>query len=423
MKRLFALILATIMIFSSLTTLVSCFNFNGGDGKKEEKTSADFKGEPLTREKLEFALDMALEKIDGAMATFTDRFPAHSSRDNVYGAVKNNSGWNQGFWTGILWHAYELTGEHKYRNIALLQIPTFHHRIKNKVGVNHHDMGFLFTPSCVAAYKLTENEQAKEAAIMAADHLITRYHEKGEFIQAWGNVGEDSNYRLIVDCLMNIPLLYWASEVTGDPKYRDIAFNHYNTTLDVSYREDGSTYHTYYFDYETGEPLMGVTHQGASDDSTWSRGQSWGMYGPLLTYIYEKDSRALTTFKSTVAYYLEYLPSDYVAYWDLSFTDGSDEPRDSSSASIALCAMLEGIKHLDDSDPMKETLKIASANIMNSLIDNYTTRDIPESNGLLLHGTYTKPGNQGVDEMTIWGDYFYMEALHRMLDPNWELYW
>ena len=419
MKRLLALILSLVMICSSLTVLSSCFK----EEDSGDDISSDFKGEPLSREKLEFALEKALEKIDGAIPTFIDRFPSHSSVDNVYSAVKNDSGWNTGFWTGILWHAYELTGEEKYKTVATLQIPSYYDRIKNKIGVNHHDMGFVFTPSCVAAYKLTGNEQAKEAAIMAADHLITRYHEKGEFIQAWGNVGSTSNYRLIVDCLMNIPLLYWASEVTGDSKYRDIAIKHYNTTLDVSYREDGSTYHTYYFDYETGEPLMGVTHQGASDDSTWSRGQSWGMYGPLLTYVYEKDARALATFKSTVSYYLEYLPSDYIAYWDLSFTDGSDEPRDSSSAAIALCAMLEGIKHLDDSDPMKQTIKTACVNIMNSLIDNYTTRDVPEANGLLLHGTYTKPGNQGVDEMTIWGDYFYMEALHRMFDPDWELYW
>ena len=265
--------------------------------------------------------------------------------------------------------------------------------------------------------------QARLAALKAADQLASRYHEKGEFIQAWGNIGSDSNYRLIVDCLMNISLLHWASEVTGDPKYADIAWKHYQTTISVSYREDGSTYHTYYFDYETGEPLRGVTHQGANDESTWSRGQAWGMYGPLLTYIYKKDDSAIETFKAATQYYLNYLPEDYIVYWDLSFTDGSDEPRDSSSAAIALCAMLEGIKHMDEDDPMMDVCRKACVNIMNSLIDNYTTRNLSKANGLLLHGTYSKPDNLGVDEMTIWGDYFYMEALHRMLDPAWELYW
>ena len=284
-------------------------------------------------------------------------------------------------------------------------------------------MGFLYTPSCVAAFKLTGNVQAKDAALMAADHLISRYHETGEFIQAWGSVGADDNYRLIVDCLLNIPLLYWATEVTGDSTYRDIAYKHFKTTISVCYREDGSTYHTYYFDKVTGLPLKGVTHQGASDDSTWARGQAWGMYGPLLTYIYEKDEAALEVFYKTADYYLSYLPADYIAYWDLSFSDGAYEPKDSSSAAIALCAMLEGIKHMDESDPKRETYVRACNKIMNSLIDHYTTKDVPEANGLLLHATYSKPGNVGVDEMNIWGDYFYMEALHRMLDPEWELYW
>lgn len=430
MKKIISIFLSLIMLFSSLTTLTSCFKPANTEGKGEQEGDGeqeggknDFSEQALSREKLEFALECALEKIDMAIPTFTDRFPAHSSRDNVYGAVTNTSGWNQGFWTGILWHAYELTGDEKYMNVALSQIPSFYTRIEDKIGVNHHDMGFVFMPSCVAAYKLTGNEQAKEAAIMAADHLITRYHEKGEFIQAWGNIGESSNYRLIVDCLMNIPLLHWATEETGNPRYSYIAMKHYNTTLSVSYREDGSTYHTYYFDYQTGEPLNGVTHQGLSDDSTWARGQAWGMYGPLLTYIYQKDKAGLDTFKSATSYFLAHLPKDYIAFWDLSFSDGDYEPRDSSSASIALCAMLEGIKHMDEGDPMKEVCREACVNIMNSLIDSYTTKDIPESNGLLLHGTYNKPGDQGVDEMTIWGDYFYMEALHRMLDPEWELYW
>ena len=349
--------------------------------------------------------------------SFTDRFPAHSSLDNVYGAVKNNSGWNQGFWTGILWHAYELTGEHKYKNIALLQIPSYYDRIKNKVGVNHHDMGFLFTPSCVAAYKLTENEQAKEAAIMAADHLITRYHEKGEFIQAWGNVGEDSNYRLIVDCLMNIPLLYWASEVTGDSKYRDIAFNHYNTTLDVSYREDGSTYHTYYFDYETGEPLMGVTHQGASDDSTWSRGQSWGIYGFSIAYSYTHDTKIMEAQRDVTYYMLNHLPEDLIPYWDYEFTSG-DESRDSSAAAIAVCGMLDMAEMLPEDSAQRLVYESAAAQIMEALIDKHTGSIGVEYDGLINGVTHAKPQGHGIEECAPYADYFYLEALARYLKDD-----
>ena len=118
-------------------------------------------------------------------------------------------------WTGILWIVYEFTNDEKYRNLAVKNITTFYKRIDEKLGVNHHDMGFLYMPSCVAAYKLLGDNTAKEAAIKAADHLLSRYREKGRFIQAWGDINDPSAYRLIIDCLMNIPLLYWATKVTG----------------------------------------------------------------------------------------------------------------------------------------------------------------------------------------------------------------
>ena len=376
----------------------------------------------LTEQKLKGALKDALAKVDYMITCFDGKFPSQCSVDNVYSAVANKNGWTQGFWPGILWHAYELTGNAKYSSAAMELIDSFYTRIDEKIGVEHHDMGFLYSLSCVAAYMKRGDEKAKAAALMAADHLITRYNEKSGFIQAWGNVGDGDENRLIVDCLLNIPLLYWASEVTGDTKYRDIAHRHYQTTVSVAYREDGSTFHTYYFDAETGEPLRGATAQGAGDDTTWSRGQSWGMYGPLLTYTYVNDETALDAFKKAANYYLNNLPSDYVAYWDLCFNDGDYEPKDSSSAAIAVCALLESAKHLDETDPYRELYFNAAKRIMNSLIDHYTTADTPEANGLLLHGTYSY-GKNGVDEMNIWGDYFYMEALHRFLAPEWDLYW
>ena len=446
MKKVITSIILVISILLSTFSLAACSWFTNPQKAPEEPNKggntppvthpplgvqemldgkySDFE---IPREKLEAALSDALEKIDYALLTYgDDKFPNECSKNNVYEAKDNNDGrgtWTTGFWTGILWHAYELTGNNEYKRVANIHVPTFYERIENKNGVNHHDMGFLYTPSCVAAYKLDGNVLGKEAALMAADHLITRYHESAEFIQAWGSVGADDNYRLIIDCLLNIPLLYWASEVTGDEKYADIAYKHFQTTVEVCYREDGSTYHTYYFDKNTGKPAYGATAQGASDESTWARGQAWGMYGPMLTYIYKKDQKALDSFIAAANYFLSYLPADYVAYWDLSFSDGAYEPRDSSSAAIAVCAMLEAIKYMDENDPQRRLYVNACNRIMNSLIDNYTTKDLPEANGLLLHGTYSKPGNNGIDEMTSWGDYFYMEALHRMLDPDWELYW
>lgn len=438
-KRIVSLLLCIITLFNCLA-FTGCDVLSGLLGEKGEGTLDEgdesqlptvggitnverYSEFELSREKLEQALADALAKVDYALPTFTDKFPSHNSTSNVYKAEENTGSWNCGFWTGILWHAYELTGDDKYKEVALGQIPSYLERINNKKNVDHHDMGFLYTPSCVAAYKLTGDLKAKEAAIKAADQLLTRYRQKGEFIQAWGSMNNSDNYRLIVDCLMNIPLLYWANLETGEAKYLEVAAAHYQTTIDVCYRTDGSTYHTYYFDPVTGAPLRGVTHQGAGNDTTWARGQAWAMYGPMLTFVYSPHRDALEIFKASANYYLSYLPSDYVPYWDMSFTDGAYEPKDSSSAAIAVCAMLEGIKYMPEDDELRKVYVSACNRIMNSLIDNYSSKRVPEANGLLLHGTYNKNSNTGVDEMTIWGDYFYMEALHRMLDPEWDLYW
>ncbi len=378
----------------------------------------------VPREKLEHALKITLGQIDKAMDCFKgDDFPFEFSKDLVYPSMQNDAGWGNGFWTGILWHAYELTGDEKYKEKALSEVPTFTKRIKEKLGVNHHDMGFLYTPSCVAAYKLAGSEEGKAAAIMAAEHLVSRYQDKGQFIQAWGNVSDPKDYRLIVDCLLNIPLLYWTAELTGDKSFDTKAFNHFNSTVDNVFRADASTYHTYYFDPETGLPARGATHQGAFDDSAWARGQSWGSYGPMLTYIYKKDPKAMQCFKAATNYFLNNVPDDLITYWDMSFKPEDDQPKDTSANVITMCAMLEGVKHMDESDPLRAIYLNAVHRMMDVIIDNHIPEDHPESNGLLMDQVYSIPHNIGVSEHNIWGDYFYMEALHRMLDPDWKLYW
>jgi len=374
----------------------------------------------LTQEQLKDAFHQALKKIDENLETFTYKFPASASKNNVYPAV-DNTDWSSSFWTGMLWLAYEMTGDEKYRKVAEIHLDSFKERIEEGKHIDTHDLGFLYSLSCVAAYKLTGNEDAKETALKAANHLIGRYKEKGEFIQAWGSIHDPKNYRLIIDCCMNLPLLYWASEVTGDMKYHEIAYKHLKTAMATVIREDASTYHTFYFDPDTGAPLKGVTHQGYSDDSCWSRGQAWGIYGLPLSYVYTKDKEIIEVYKKITNYFLNRLPEDYIPYWDLIFTSG-DEPRDSSAATIAVCGMLEMDQWLDEKDPMKKIYSNAVQLILKSLMDNYTTKDMPESNGLLLHAVYGKPQGNGVDECNIWGDYYYMEALVRLM-KDWKRYW
>lgn len=374
----------------------------------------------MTKELLQSALNDALVKIDKLWDDVHGNFASHTSENNIYLEEQNYGtvGWNTGFWTGMLWLAYEATGDKKYLERATSHIHSFYKRIDEKVGVNHHDMGFLYVPSCVAAYKLTGNEEAKNAAIKAADHLLSRYIEKGGYIQAWGNVGEQP--RLIIDCMNNIPLLYWASEETKNPDYYEKAYNHAMVTMSNIVRDDASTYHTFYFD-DDGSPERGATHQGANDDSCWARGQAWIISGLPLSYKYTKDDNMLVLFEKVTNYFINRLPEDFVPYWDLDFGDGSNEPRDSSAAAIAVCGILEMLPNIKNNE-LKKAYEGVVDKIMYSLYRNYSTKDMPESNGLLAHGVYSMHRNAGVDECNIWGCYYYMEALCRMMKIS-NAYW
>lgn len=368
---------------------------------------------------LQTSVEYCLNQIERGLETFTNRYPADASINGIYPAVEN-IGWTTGFWTGMLWLAYEISNKKLYREVALQQVQDFYHRIKNEIGVEHHDMGFLYSPSCVAAYKITGDNTAKKAAILAADKLCSRFQEKGQFIQAWGELGVEDNYRLIIDCLLNLPLLFWASKVTGEARYREIAVAHLNSAVDLVIREDGSTYHTYFFDPKTGEPKHGVTHQGYSDSSIWARGQAWGIYGLALAYKHTGQPELVDKFLKVTELFFKHLPDDNVPAWDMIFTD-TETQKDTSAAPIVVCGILEMNKLVRL--PNREQLLQKSKDMMHALGADYLTSDIPNSNGILKHAVYSIPHNLGVDECNIWGDYYYMEALMRMMNPDWSTYW
>lgn len=370
---------------------------------------------------LERAIGFVLKKIDGNLAAFTESFPGPVSTNNVYGPTANTD-WTTSFWTGLLWLAYEVTGDLKYRKVAEIHLKSFRSRVEKRIGTDTHDLGFLYTLSCMAAFKLTGDEMAKETALMAAELLTGRYYEKAGIIQAWGNLNDPAQQgRMIIDCLMNLPLLYWAFEMTGEKKYRNMAYSHAQQAAKHIVREDASCFHTFYMDIKTGQPREGKTCQGFSDESSWARGQAWAIYGFPLSYKYTRDESFLDIAVKMANYFLNRLPEDDVCYWDLIFTSG-DQERDSSSAAIAACGMLELTKHLPQTHPCGSLYENAAKKIILSLTEKYTSKDYAGSNGILLHGVYNKPGSCGVDECCIWGDYFYFEALIR-LQKDWKPYW
>ncbi len=366
------------------------------------------------------AMHYVKSKVNENLPKYSTVFPTSSSENLIYGEMGNKD-WTEGFWTGILWLLYEDTNEEKYLSALETLLRTFQERLDQNIGLNTHDIGFLYSLSTLAGYKITGNEKALELSVRVADRLMERYSAKAQIIQAWGNLEDPKEKgRMIIDCLMNLSLLYNISEITGEKKYKEAAEHHAKQAQKYLVREDYSTYHTYYMNVDTGEPIKGVTAQGYSDNSAWARGQAWSVYGFALSYAHTGDKTFLETASRIADYYLERLPEDFVPYWDLYFQEG-DEYRDSSSAGILACGLLELSKHLPVLDPRKKEYEETAVQIVKSLFENYTTeKDL--SNGIIKHGVYAIPFHVGVDECCIWGDYFYVEALMRLRNV-WNMYW
>lgn len=376
----------------------------------------DFSAAPvLTGDFVRRELEFCREKVDALLPRFCDTFPEANTTGLRYRAEPENIEWTTSFFSGMLWLFYQHTGDTKYLPTLHRHLDSFYERVEKPGAIDTHDLGFLYSLSCYPAWLLEGSERARACFLRAADYLSTRYFEAAGIIQAWGDLKDPVNRgRMIIDCLLNLPLLYQASRLTGDARYRDMAYRHAKQAQKYIVRADHSTYHTFYMDVETGAPRFGKTAQGYGDDSCWARGQVWGVYGFALSYHHTGDKSFLDTACALLDYYLERLPEDYVNCWDLCFTSG-DEERDSSSTAIVCCGILELLKHLPLVHPRRAVYENALKLMMDSLARHYTTYDLPEADGLLLHGVYSKPNNRGVDECMIWGDYYYVEALYRML--------
>ncbi len=374
----------------------------------------------IEQNKLDMAIKNALSRVDNLIEKMNGGFTDSVTRGNRYYELDNIE-WTSSFFTGMIFIAYELTGEQKYLDAINKHLDSFEHRVENEIALETHDIGFIYSLSSVAYDKLFDSERAREISRKASELLIRRYFDNGKYIQAWGELAKGENRgRMIIDCNMNLPLLYYTSEITKDKKFYEIAEQHAKTAGKYIVRDDFSTYHTYFFDPETGAPLRGTTHQGYKDDSCWSRGQAWAIYGFALSYKYTKNPEFLELSKKTSDWFIEHLPKDSVPFWDFDFNDEHEgiQERDSSAASIAACGFLELAKFLDEEGAKYYTQK--AVEMMESLIDKYSVKD-DSADGLILHSVYNKNKQKGVDECSSWGDYYYFEALIR-LKKEWKGY-
>ncbi|NQX66359.1 glycoside hydrolase family 88 protein [Paenibacillus alba] len=358
------------------------------------------------------AWSKTMAKIEQTSKTIGANFP-HASKQGKYDCTQPQ-GWTAGFWPGLLWLSYRDT-----KRESLLRIDE-ECEAKMDIGIEeyaglHHDVGFMWSLSSVANYKLTGSPASKLRALKAAAFLASRFNLRGQFIRAWnednwqsekGNAGW-----AIIDCMMNLHLLFWASQEINDPRYKHIAMAHADTVLKQFIREDGSTYHIVQFDPETGQRVGELGGQGFAPESAWARGASWAIYGFALCYQYTKEDRYLQASKRVAHFFLANLSEDSVPYWDFRLPTQEGAPRDSSAAAIAASGMLLLAALL----PAEEGSLYESwaKRIVKSLCDHYTVWDTSDE-AILQHGTGHWPANKNIDIGLIYGDYFFVEALAKL---------
>lgn len=325
------------------------------------------------------------------------------------------SWWTNGFWTGLLWQMYNATKKEEYK-IAAIETED---RLAEALTIFtklHHDVGFMFMPSSVANYRLNGNQNSRARGLHAATLLAGRFNIKGDFIRAWdvNSFGSgDVRGFMIIDSLMNLPLLYWASKETEDNRFAEIATRHACRSLDTLLRADGSCNHIATFNPETGEFLGGIGGQGFGEGSSWSRGQSWAVYGYALIYAHTKDLSFLNAAKRCAHYCIANLAlNDWLPLSDFR---APEEPvkYDSAAAAIIACGLLEIAEHVSE---FEKTLYVKSAVNMLKAIEEKFANWKEEEDGI-LNGNTTMYHDTRLSGMPlIYGDYYFAEAILRLKD-------
>ncbi|WP_214628540.1 glycoside hydrolase family 88 protein [Paenibacillus agaridevorans] len=340
--------------------------------------------------------------IDG---TFDDRSIDNPTGDEADGICW----WTNGFWGGMMWLMHHETGLDKYKEIAQISEDKLDLCFEQFYGL-HHDVGFMWLPTSVANYRVTGNPESRKRALHAANLLAGRFNLAGGFIRAWNDLEEgDTRGWAIIDCMLNIPLLYWASQETGDPRFKQIAMKHADTAMDAFVRPDGSVNHIVEFDPFEGGVVKTYGGQGYEQGSSWTRGQAWGLYGFMMSYIHTGKDKYLQTAKRIAHYFMANVPDSGIIPVDFR---QPAEPRreDDTAAAIAACGLLEIAKAVV---PNEKDVYVKAALRMLKALDASRSDWSRGTDAILQNGTgayHSKTHHHAI----IYGDYYFMEAIFKL---------
>jgi unsaturated chondroitin disaccharide hydrolase len=387
-----------IVIGFAIAFLFGCTNENS---QKEREENMDFVAK---------SFDVASQHLSNAIDQYQDitKFPRSTNPDgSLHTRAANN--WVSGFFPGSLWYMYEYSSDEKFKEAAIKWTEALDAQQYN---TGTHDVGFIINCSYGNGKRLTGNEDYSPIIIETARSLSTRFNENVGCIKSW-DWSKEWKFPVIIDNMMNLELLFKASKLSGNDAFRNIAIEHANTTMEHHYRPDNSCYHVVDYDPETGEVVAKITHQGYNAESTWSRGQAWGLYGYTVCYRETKDQKYLDQANKIAAFIINHprTPADLIPYWDYDAPGIPNEPRDASAAAIMASSLLELSTY---SSANKEQYFSYAERLLESLAsDEYLASPGTNNNFLLKHCTGHKMADSEVDAPLIYGDYYFLEALLR----------
>lgn len=374
-------------------------------------------------EKYQIWAEKTLDKVRTKMAWVSeknrDRIPYTTDKTGSYDdrSAKNvkwnvDDGlnwWTNGFWGGIMWLLYRDTHEEKYAEIARSVEKKLEKCFSDFCGL-HHDVGFMYLTTSVANYRLTGSGDARRNAMHAANLLAGRFNPAGRFIRAWNDLdGKDTQGWAVVDCLLNLSLLYWAAGESGDPRFRHIAEMHADTALEHFVREDGSVRHIVEFDPETGAYVRDYGGQGWADGSSWARGQGWAVYGFANSYAHTGQQKYLDAAKRTAHYCIANLREDGIVLVDFR-QPAQPAWEDSCGACVIADGLLEIARFVPENE--KELYIRPAVRILKAIAE--TRADWTENCDAIVQNCTAAYHDERHHFPMVYADYFFIEALYKL---------
>ena len=361
---------------------------------------------------LNYCEEQTLESL--AVLNDTTRMPRNilSGEEQKQWSCTSIYDWTSGFWPGILWYIYEYTRDDEIRKQAERYSSALFPVVDRKA--DNHDLGFMMFCSSGNAYRLTGEQKYKEILLRSADSLATLFDIRVGTIHSWPGMRKQKGWphNTIIDNMLNLELLFWASKNGGGKDLYNIAYSHALVTSQNQFREDYSTCHVVVYDTIGGKRISQLTHQGYADKSMWARGQAWAIYGFTMCYRETGEPSFLEVAQKAADIYLKRLPEDYIPYWDFDVPNLLNEPRDASAAAVVASGLLELSSYVKDK--AKVDTYFNSAVKMIEALSSPAYRSGQNNNAFLLHSTGHKHNGTEIDASIIYADYYYVEALIRL---------